>query len=179
MDAAVVAVHQRADHAFSKDPVAAIDVVAGYGVSGDAHGGVTVKHRSRVAKDPTQPNLRQIHLLHAELLDELRGRGFTIEPGQLGENITTRGLDLLSLSSGAILRLGAEVIVRVTGLRNPCEQINRFRPGLLTAVVERAQDGTIIRKAGIMGIVEQGGVVRPGDTIAVIEPATHTPLQVV
>ena len=157
----------------------AIEVIAGHGVRSDAHSGETVKHRSRVAKDPTQPNLRQVHLLHAELLDELRERGFAVEPGQLGENITTRGVDLLSISSGALVRIGSEVTVRVTGLRNPCEQINQFRPGLLAAVLDRAADGTIVRKAGIMATVEQGGVVRPGDLITVSEPASRVPLQVV
>lgn len=179
MDAAVVAVHRRSDHAFSKDTVPAIELVAGHGVRDDAHGGSTVRHRSRVAKDPTQPNLRQVHLLHAELFDNLRERGFAIEAGQLGENITTRGVDLLGLSVGALLRIGSDVVIRVTGLRNPCQQLDDFRPGLLAAVLDRSADGTIIRKIGIMGTVQQSGAVRAGDRIVVSESTCRAPLQVV
>ena len=179
MDAAVVAVHRRSDHAFSKDTVPAIELVAGHGVRDDAHGGATVRHRSRVAKDPTQPNLRQVHLLHAELFDNLRERGFAIEAGQLGENITTRGVDLLGLSVGALLRIGSDVVIRVTGLRNPCQQLDDFRPGLLAAVLDRSADGTIIRKIGIMGTVQQSGAVRAGDRIVVSESTCRAPLQVV
>jgi len=179
MTGSVVAVHRSPVHAFSKDPVAAIELVRGHGVRDDAHFGDTVQHRSRVAKDPTQPNLRQVHLLHAELLDELAARGFVVEAGRLGENVTTRGVDLLGLSSGSLIRIGATVIVRVTGLRNPCGQIDGFQPGLLQAVRGRAPDGTLIRRVGIMGVVEAGGWVHAGDVLIVTPPAAHTPLQVV
>ena len=179
MTGTVVAVHRSAVHGFSKDTLAAIELVAGHGVRDDAHCGVTVQHRSRVAKDPTQANLRQVHLLHGELLDELRARGFVIEAGQLGENITTRGVDLLGLSSDSLIRIGASVVIRVTGLRNPCGQIDAFRPGMLHAVLHRAADGTIVRRAGIMGVVDEGGWVRAGDEFRVSAPATHAPLQVV
>jgi hypothetical protein len=178
-DARVVAVHLSADHLFSKSRVDCIELVSGHGVRDDAHFGVTVQHRSRVLKDPTQPNLRQVHLLHAELLEALDVRGFTIEPGQMGENITTRGLDLLGLSTGSLIRIGTTAVVRVTGLRNPCGQIDAFSPGLLAAVFERAADGTVSRRAGIMGVVEESGVVRAGDPMVVITPASHVPLQVV
>ena len=175
----VVAVHRNSVHGFSKGTVDAIELIRGQGVRHDAHCGVTVKHRSRVAKDPTQPNLRQVHLLQGELLDELRARGFVIEAGQLGENVTTRGVDLLALSSGSLIRIGGTVVVRVTGLRNPCGQMDAFQPGVLQAVLDRDADGTVIRRAGVMGVVEEGGWVRPGDAVVVSTPATHTPLHVV
>jgi MOSC domain-containing protein YiiM len=173
----VVAVSRDDRHRFSKPVVDEITVLAGLGVEGDAHAGATVQHRSRVAADPTQPNLRQVHLIHAELHDELREQGFAVEPGQLGENITTRGLDLLALPRGAVLSIGPLAAVEVTGLRNPCNQINDFRPGLLKAVLDRDAQGRLVRKAGIMGIVLRGGPIRPGDRIQVELPdEPHLPL---
>lgn len=171
MSITVVSVSLNESHAFSKRVVGHITLLAGLGVEGDAHMGVTVKHRSRVAQDPTQPNLRQVHLIHAELFDELAARGLRLAPGQLGENITTRGLDALALPVGAELHIGATAIVRITGLRNPCAQIEHYQPGLLAAVLDRAPDGALIRKAGIMGVVLAGGVVRPGDTVQIKLPA--------
>lgn len=174
----VVAVHSSSVHAFSKDTAGEIELVEGHGVRGDAHFGRTVKHRSRVAKDPSQPNLRQVHLMHEELFDELRAQGFEVTPGQLGENITTREVKLLELSAGTRLLLGNEAIVEITGLRNPCPQINRFQSGLLDAVLERRPDGTLVRKAGVMGIVLTSGVVKAGDAITVVHtPDNHTALQ--
>lgn len=167
----VIAVAAHGAHSFSKPLVPTIRLIAGQGVEGDAHCGVTVKHRSRVARDPTQPNLRQVHLLQAELFDALATAGFKIAPGDLGENLTTRGLDLLSLPVGTRLALGEEAVVEITGLRNPCHQIDGFRPGLLKQVLDRAPDGSLVRKAGIMGIVIAGGEVRAGDAIAVTLPA--------
>ncbi|HWA48751.1 MAG TPA: MOSC domain-containing protein [Dongiaceae bacterium] len=155
----------------SKRPALSIRLIAGLGVEGDAHAGVTVKHRSRVARDPTQPNLRQVHLIHAELHDELRAAGFALAPGQMGENITTRGIDLLSLPTGTRLHLGPDAVVEVTGLRNPCNQLNGLQPGLMNAVLDRDADGNLIRKAGVMGIVLVGGDVRPGDAIGVEMPS--------
>lgn len=169
----VQAVHRKAHHAFSKEPVAEIELVAGHGVRGDAHFGVTVKHRSRVARDPGQPNLRQVHLLQAELFDELRRRGHSVAPGDLGENVTTRGIDLLALGAGTRLRLGDDAIVEVTGLRNPCGQIESFQSGLLAAVLDRTEDGALIRKAGVMAVVVQGGRVRKGDTLALEHQPEH------
>jgi MOSC domain-containing protein YiiM len=148
----------------------AIRLVAGLGVEGDAHAGETVKHRSRVARDPSQPNLRQVHLIHAELFDELDAAGFAVAPGRMGENVTTRGVDLLALPVGARLRLGAEAAVEVTGLRNPCAQLEGIQPGLMAATLDRDADGNLIRKAGIMAVVLAGGEVRPGDPIAVELP---------
>lgn len=178
MGAVVLAVSRCAVHAFSKATQDSIELVAGLGIAGDAHAGETVKHRSRVAADPHQPNLRQVHLIHAELFDELRGRGFAIAPGQIGENVTTRGLDLLALPTGARLRLGQSAVVEVTGLRNPCVQLDRFRQGLMAAVLDRDACGRLIRKAGIMSIVVAGGTVRPGDVIGVAVPAPpHRPLK--
>lgn len=166
----VLSVHRSGVHTFSKEPAASITLLAGLGVEGDAHCGATVKHRSRVARDPLQPNLRQVHLIHAELFGHLRGLGFAIRPGDVGENITTRGLDLLALPAGAELHLGAEAIVRVTGLRNPCSQLDAFRPGLMAAVLDRDEAGALVRKAGVMGVVAHGGTVIPGDGIRVVLP---------
>ena len=173
----VVAVCCSSTHSFGKPPLAAIRLLAGLGVEGDAHLGRTVKHRSHVAADPTQPNLRQVHVIHTELHDELRASGFGVSPGQMGENITTRGVDLLALPIGTLLRLGPEAIVEVTGLRNPCTQLDAFQPGLMVAVLDRDESGRLIRKAGIMGVVRVGGVVRPGDVVDVeLPPPPHRPL---
>jgi len=173
----VVAVCSSSTHSFGKLPREAIRLIAGLGVEGDAHFGRTVQHRSRVALDPNQSNLRQVHLIHAELHDELRAAGFAVEAGQMGENITTRGVDLPTLPTGTLLHLGGEAVVEATGLRNPCVQLDAFRPGLMAAVLGRDKSGRLVRKAGIMGVVLIGGVVRPGDTIRVeLPPPSHRPL---
>lgn len=166
----VVAVALDGSHHFSKQPAFEIRLLTGLGVAGDAHMGETVQHRSRIAKDPSQPNLRQVHLIHAELIDELAAQGFTVQPGDMGENITTRGLDLLYLPEATRLRLGAEAVVEITGLRNPCVQIDRFQKGLMQATLDRDPAGNLIRKAGVMAVVITGGDVRPGDAIAVTLP---------
>jgi MOSC domain len=170
MSANVVAVSRSPTHSFSKTNELGVLLVAGRGVDGDAHAGETVKHRSRVARDSRQPNLRQVHLIHRELFEELAVKGYAIAPGELGENITTQGLDLLGLPFGTRLRLGAAV-VQVTGLRNPCTQLDRFAPGLMHAVLERDANGQLVRKAGIMAVVIAGGMVCPGDRIAIELPA--------
>ncbi|MGB8701632.1 MAG: MOSC domain-containing protein, partial [Thermosynechococcaceae cyanobacterium] len=162
MNGIVVAVSRSAQHTFSKTNQEKIFLKAGLGVEGDAHLGETVKHRSRVAADPSQPNLRQVHLIHAELHDELQAAGFTVSAGQMGENITTRGIDLLSLATGTLLYLGDAAVVEITGLRNPCTQLDQFQPGLMAAVLGRDSDGKLIRKAGVMGIVVESGEIRPG-----------------
>ena len=166
----VLAVSRNATHTFSKQNQQRIRLLAGLGVEGDAHLGETVKHRSRVAIDPTQPNLRQVHLIHAELHEELQSVGFQVSAGQMGENITTRGIDLLVLPTGTRLHLGDSAVVEVTGLRNPCRQLDRFQAGLMAAVLDRDEHGKLIRKAGIMGIVLVGGEVRPNDPIRVELP---------
>ncbi|MEW5632067.1 MOSC domain-containing protein [Streptomyces hydrogenans] len=177
-DGTVTTVSSNGTYSFTKPNREAITLLAGLGVEGDVHAGVTVKHRSRVAQDPTQPNLRQVHLIHGELFDEVAGAGFEVNPGDLGENVTTHGIDLLALPTGARLHLGAEAVVEVTGLRNPCAQIDNFRHGLLKQVVGRDADGELVRKAGIMAIVLTGGEVRPGDPIRVEVPAgPHRPLE--
>jgi MOSC domain-containing protein YiiM len=174
----VVAVSSRIGHHFSKTLGLSIRLLKGLGVAGDAHMGETVKHRSRVRKDPTQPNLRQVHLMHAELFDELRLKGFVVRPADLGENVTTEGIDLLALPSGAKLYLGASAVVEITGLRNPCIQIDHFQKGLMAATLDRDADGNLVRKAGVMGIVISDGDVRPGDAIRVELPELpHRPLQ--
>jgi MOSC domain-containing protein YiiM len=180
MDAIVTAVSRSATHSFSKPNHEVIRLLAGLGVEGDAHLGTTVRHRSRVAKDPSQPNLRQVHLIHAELFDELEAQGFDVAAGAMGENITTRGIDLLGLPTGARLLIGKSAVIEVTGLRNPCVQIDRFRKGLMKAVLGKDEDGNLIRKSGIMGIVVEGGDIRPGDAVRAELPAgPYRPLQVV
>lgn len=175
----VTAVSRSLAHAFSKANQGSIRLLAGLGVEGDAHSGETVRHRSRVARDPTQPNLRQVHLIHAELHDKLRAAGFDIAAGEMGENITTRGVDLLGLPTGTRLHLGATAVVEVTGLRNPCVQLDRFRPGLMAAVLDRDGDGNLIRKAGVMGVVLDSGEVQFGDAIRIDLPTggPHRPLR--
>ncbi len=177
MTGIVNAVARSATHTFSKPNAASIRLLAGLGVEGDAHLGETVKHRSRVARDPTQPNLRQVHLIHAELFEELRPAGFDIAPGQMGENVTTAEIDLLALPTGARLRLGNAAVVEVTGLRNPCGQLDRLQPGLMQATLDRDAEGKLIRKAGVMAVVVAGGEIFPGDPIRVeLPPPPHRPL---
>jgi MOSC domain-containing protein YiiM len=177
MHGIVMAVSRSAKHSLVKVNQHNIRLLAALGVEGDAHLGETVKHRSRVARDPTQPNLRQVHLIHAELHDELRQAGFTILAGEMGENVTTEGVDLLGLPTGARLHLGSTAVVEVTGLRNPCAQLNRIQPGLMAATLERDERGNLVLKAGIMAIVLAGGEVRPGDPIEIeLPPEPHRPL---
>jgi MOSC domain-containing protein YiiM len=166
----VVAVSLSGKHSFSKKTVDRITLLTGLGIDGDAHCGALVKHRYHVRKDPTRPNLCQVHLIHAELFEELASKGIHIAPGDMGENVTTSGLDLLSLPTGALLKIGDGAVVEVTGLRNPCVQMNDLRPGLMQAVIERTPGGKSRMKAGIMGIVLAGGIVQPGDTIHVELP---------
>jgi hypothetical protein len=180
MRGTIVAVSRSPKHNFSKSADESIRLAAGLGVEGDAHMGATVKHRSRVAIDPSRPNLRQVHLIHSELFVELGATGFSVAPGQLGENLTTRGVDLLALPVATRLLVGESAIVEVTGLRNPCYQLDLFQQGLLKALVGRDEQGRIVRKAGIMGIVIRGGEVRPGDPILVeLPPPPHQPLDLV
>ncbi len=175
--AKVIAVAASQKHEFSKRTAHQIYLEAGLGVHGDCHNGVTVQHLSRIAVDPTQPNLRQVHLIHGELFDKLASEGFQILPGDLGENITTKGIDLLALPRGAILMIGAEAEILITGLRNPCAQIERFRSGLLSKVVFKGPDGNLERKTGIMGVVRVSGPVSVQDEISIILPdAPHFPL---
>ena len=170
MSGTVIAVAKDAGHNFSKNLVPEITIIAGLGVEGDAHRGEKVKHRSRVKADPTQPNLRQVHLIHSELFDEVAEKGFAVTPADLGENITTRGIDLLGLPRHAILEIGENVRLEVTGLRNPCAQIDNFQKGLLSAVLDKGPDGELIRKSGIMTVVLTGGRVHAGDCINVKLP---------
>ena len=166
----ITAVSLSPSHTMQKLKQDSIQLLSGLGVEGDAHMGVTVKHRSRVAQDPTQPNLRQVHLIHSELHQELREKGFAVAAGQMGENITTQGVALLELPRGSKLKLGASAVVEVTGLRNPCAQLDGIQPGLLSAVLDKDTQGNLIRKAGIMGIVLEGGEVKEGDPITVELP---------
>lgn len=166
MQGKVISVSRSATHSFSKEPLGSINILAGLGVEGDAHAGVTVKHRYLVRKNPKAPNLCQVHLLHAELLEELRAEGIELAPGEMGENVTTAGIDLLSLPLGTKLHLGPQAVVEVTGLRTPCSQMDKLRPGLMKACLDRAADGSVVRKAGIMAVALAEGLVRGGDSIA-------------
>ena len=166
----VVSLNLDPDHSFSKVPVDEITLIENWGVDGDAHAGTTVQHRSRVARDPSQPNLRQVHLIHAELFDEVAERGYAVGPGELGENITTSGIDLLRLPTGTTLHLGASAAVILTGLRNPCFQINGLGPDLLKEMISRDPAGNTIRRAGVMAVVARGGVVHVADPIVVELP---------
>ena len=178
MDTTITAVSHSGSHTFSKSNMRSIKLLTGLGVEGDAHLGTTVKHRSRVARDPNQANLRQVHLIQAELHDELRTLGFDVSEGQMGENITTRGIDLLGLPTETRLHLGETAVVEVTGLRNPCKQLDDFQPGLKAAVLDHDEHGNLIRKAGIMGVVVAGGEVCPGDRIRVeLSPEPHRALE--
>lgn len=167
----VVAVCSDRRHRFSKEALPGIRLVAGQGVQGDAHCGATVQHLSRKRWRPDEPNLRQVHLVAVELLDELRASGFDVDPGRIGENVTTRGIDLIGLSRGTRLALGDEAVVEITGLRNPCVQLDRYQDGLMSAVLDRDEQDRLIRRAGVMGIVLADGVVRPGDPVVVHAPA--------
>ena len=176
--AEVVSVSARNGHGLGKNVVPEILLIEGQGVAGDAHSGVTVKHRSRVAKDPSQPNLRQVHLIHAELLDELAERGFDVKPGELGENVLTCGIDLLGLPEGSEVHFPSGACVRITGLRNPCGQINGHSAGLMDALLSRAADGSLIRKGGVMGIVLRSGVVKASDRVTYVTfEGQHGPLR--
>jgi MOSC domain-containing protein YiiM len=177
---AVAAVNCSGNHFFSKPNQPFINLIAGVGVQGDAHAGKTVKHRYLVNKDPTKPNIRQVHLIQAELFDELNSKGFVVNPGQLGENITTRGVDLLTLPTQTKLHIGPEAVIELTALRNPCHQIDKFQKGLLKAVSPIDAEGNVIRKAGVMGIVLVGGVIRPNHPIMIdLPPEPHHPLEYV
>jgi len=174
----VVSLSKDKAHQFSKKVVDSLSILEGLGVEGDAHCGKTVKHRSRVAVDPTQPNLRQVHLIHSELLDELQSKGFDVTVGTMGENILTEGIDLLSLPQNTLLKIGKDVELRVTGLRNPCAQLDNYQEGLTKAVLDRNEKGELIRKAGIMAVVVRGGGVTLQDAIEVIlPPKPHLPLE--
>jgi MOSC domain-containing protein YiiM len=180
MGGKITAVSSNGTYSFTKPNRESITLVAGFGVEGDVHGGATVKHRFRMKRDPSQPNLRQVHLMHAELFEELREAGFEVGAGELGENVTTRGVDLLGLSVGTLLRLGDEAVVEVTGLRNPCAQIDGFQKGLMKQVIGRGEDGRPMFRSGIMSVVVSGGVVRAGDAVGVEPPeGPHQPLDIV
>ncbi|MDL5203910.1 MOSC domain-containing protein [Streptomyces sp. ALI-76-A] len=180
MSGSVTAVSSNGTYSFTKPNRESITLVAGLGVEGDVHAGATVKHRFRMRRDPTRPNLRQVHLMHEELFEEVAAAGFEVAAGQLGENVTTRGIDLLGLPAGTLLRLGDEAVVEVTGLRNPCAQIDTFQKGLLKEVVGRDAAGRPRLRSGIMGVVVTGGVVRPGDPVrAELPDGPHRPLDVV
>ncbi|MFI9154870.1 MOSC domain-containing protein [Streptomyces sp. NPDC053367] len=180
MSGTIAAVSSNGTYSFTKPNRDSITLIAGHGVEGDVHAGTTVKHRFRMRKDPSQPNLRQVHLIHEELFAEVAEAGFEVAAGQLGENVTTRGIDLLGLPTGTRLHLGDEAVVEVTGLRNPCAQIDGFRKGLMKQVVGRDADGAARFKSGIMSVVLTGGVVRPGDPVRVELPqGPHRPLDVV
>ena len=180
MTATIIALARDDLHRVSKQPVAQLRLVAGLGVKGDAHAGLTMQHRSRWVKQRTVPNLRQVHLIHAELFEVLAEKGFAICPAQMGENVTTRGIDLLALSAGTRLRLGGEAVIELTGLRNPCFKLNGIAPGLMDAVLEKGPGKSLIRKAGVMAVVVVSGDVAVGDALELVStPELYEPLQAV
>ena len=173
----IVAVSRSPKHTFSKQNEESIRLIKGFGVEGDAHAGENVKHRYLARKDPTRPNIRQVHLIQIELLEELNAKGFSVNPGELGENITTRGVDLLGLPTGSKIKIGAQVIIELTTLRNPCGQIDRFQKGLLKEVFYKNEEGELVRRAGVMGIILEGGIVKPNDEMVIdLPPKPHLPL---
>lgn len=177
-NAVVRSVSKSESHTFSKFNCDGITLLKGLGVKGDAHLGKNVKHRSRIKKDPNQPNLRQVHLIHSELFEELKSKGFHVKDGQIGENITTQGIELLNLPKDTILTIGKSAKILVTGLRNPCKQLDTLQKGLMKAVLDRDEGGDLIRKAGIMGIVLEGGEVKAGNTITIeLPPKPHMKLE--
>ena len=178
MNGRVVAVSLSPRHRFSKAPALSVRIVEGLGVEGDAHAGVTVRHRFKARFNPAAPNLRQVHLIQAELFEDLAAAGFDVGPGDLGENITTLGLDLLSLPTGTRLHIGPDVVVELTGLRTPCVLMDRFKPGLMAAALDRDDQGRVVRKAGVMAVAVGGGTVAAGDTVRVeLPPHPHRPLK--
>jgi MOSC domain-containing protein YiiM len=178
MSGTIIAVSRSPEYTFTKPNADSITLLEGLGVEGDSHLGKTVRHRSRMRQDPTVPNLRQVHLIHSELFDELRQQGFDLSPGLIGENVTTSGIDLLGLPRGTKLYLGADAVVEVTGLRNPCKQLDDLMPGLMKATLPRDANGNLVRKAGVMSVVLAGGAVRPGDTIRIeLPPQPHQALE--
>jgi len=178
MTATIIGLARDSEHRFSKQPHERVTLIAGIGVEGDAHAGRLVQHRYDQRKNPNQLNLKQVHLIHAELFGELAEKGFQVSPGQLGENVTTKGIDLLGLSRGTRLRLGDEAVIEITGLRNPCKYIDGLAKGLMAAMLDKAPDGSLIRKCGVMAIVITGGEVRGGDAIRLESlPMVHEPLE--
>lgn len=166
----VVSTSLSPEYTFHKSTQSSIELITGIGVKGDAHSGTTVKHRSRVRQDPSQPNLRQVHLIHKELLDELSAKGFVVRPGELGENLTTEDLDILNLPKGARLIFPSGAEIEITGLRNPCVQLDNWQPGLMAAVLDKDEEGNLIRKCGVMSIVLKGGIIQAGDAIQIEMP---------
>ena len=174
----VVAVSRAPLHGFAKQVQPSIRLLAGEGVEGDAHRGTTVQHLYQVRRDPTRPNLCQIHLFAEEKLEELAAAGFALGPGEMGENVLTRGIDLLCLPQRTRVRLGAEAMVEITGLRTPCSQIDGYRAGLQKFLWgPRDAQGKRERRAGVMAVVVAGGEVAPGDHIFVeLPPEPHLAL---
>ena len=175
----VVAVSRALRHGFAKQPQPAIRLLAGEGVEGDAHRGTTVQHLYQVRRDPTQPNLCQVHLFAAEKLEELAAAGYVLGPGEMGENVLTRGVDLLRLPRHTRVRLGAQAVVEITGLRTPCSQIDGYRRGLQRLLWgPRDAKGRRERRAGVMAVVLTGGDVSPGDCLVLeLPPKRHLPLK--
>ena len=172
----VVSVQSGDQHDFSKPAKDAITLIENFGVEGDAHAGATDQHLFHIKRFGEHPNLRQVHLIQTELFDEVSEHGHAVRPGDLGENIATRHVDLLGLPTGTILKLGSEAVIELTGLRNPCHQIDSFQSGLLKHCKEVTPDG-VVRKTGVMSIVLQGGIVRPGDAIDIeLPPEPHASL---
>lgn len=174
----ILSVSARSGHHFSKTPQRSIRLLAGLGVEGDGHMGERIKHRSRARYNPALPNLRQVHLIDSGYIALMAAKGYAVAPGDIGENLLVAGIDLISMPQDTLLHLGGDgAVVRITGLRNPCIQMDRFMPGLMAASLDRDADGGLIRLTGVMGVVEGGGAVVPGDVVRVEMPeGEHLPL---
>jgi len=167
----VLSVSMSSSHGFSKRPTDYIYLLSGCGVQGDVH----------CSGAASSNNKRQVHLIASELLTELarkdsKGRAYIISPGALGENITTKGIDLVGLNEGTRLHFGDgddHAIVRITGLRNPKKRLDEWPKGLLDRCAMKNKKGEITgRKIGVMGIVEEDGFVQPGHMVYVEKPKT-------
>jgi len=169
LDGRVVGLARDGRNGFSKSAMDTICLIQGQGVEGDAHSGPFVRHRYLARRQPRLPNLRQVHLIPSELFEALRNAGYDLHPGDLGDNIATAGLDLETLPMGALLDLGSEACIELTGLRTPCVLIDRFRTGLKRQMVCSEPVAPRFR-CGVMSIVRTGGRLAVGDPIRVRLP---------
>jgi MOSC domain-containing protein YiiM len=173
-ESSVVAVHRKEEYGVFKEIQESVHLVKGFGVQGDAHMGTLVQHRYNKKQNPNQPNLRQVHLIQAELFDDLKELGLIVKPGEMGENITTRNIDIINLPLDTKLHLGDSAILQLTGLREPCGQLNTVQKGLKNAVLDESGKSRV----GVMSVVLRGGAVKADDLIRVELPSEpHQDLQ--
>jgi MOSC domain len=168
----VVAVAADRGHRFSKPTRDRIVLLEGHGVEGDAHAGPFVRHRYLARRRPRVPNLRQVHLIPSELFRSLSEAGFEVAAGDLGENITTTGLDLERMPLGTLIEFGLMAMIELTGLRTPCVLIDRFQAGLKRQVLSSDETGPPF-KCGVLGVVRSGGPVAAGDAARARLPSSR------